>query len=155
MERTSDYFISSVDPHIRLLYGKWLRPVTSQLYRQALQQACETIQHMRIRFWLQDSTLLATREVQDQKWATEVMALLLAQSSLQQFAVVHPDDPYMKASGEAMREKAFRIFGKQLKVEFFDSVQEAKNWLLPHYSNYMLPALPELSASEDGLYMLA
>ena len=141
MEDSSSLITYGIDPGNKLLYSKWTAPFDSEQYRTGLQHLAEVVHNNQIKFWLHESIGLHEISTLDQKWTTEVLALLLVQSPLEYFAIVRPNQQEHAIAGNTIREKAYRIFGRSVKVEFFDSVEEAKAWLVPRRQYYKLPAL--------------
>ncbi|WP_439883312.1 hypothetical protein ACSX1A_09085 [Pontibacter sp. MBLB2868] len=139
-----------VDPENKLLYSKWIAPFTSEQYRAGLQHLAEVIHNNHIKLWIHESIGINEIASLDQKWTTEVLALILVQSTLEYLAIVRPDTKeQVVVAGNILREKAYRIFGKSVRVEFFDSTEEAKAWLIPKRQYYKLPALSDPSQKID------
>jgi hypothetical protein len=140
-----------IDPEFDLLYSKWSDSFSSEQYREGLLHLAEVMQHNKIKLWLHDSLHLDEIEMQDQKWSTEVFAFLLAQSSLKHIAIVRPNKPKPVSVIKMLREKSYRVFGKIIGIEFFDTTEEAKAWLVPRRHYYNLPILKSASSLNNSL----
>lgn len=140
MESIHDYIEFRIDADKKLLYGKWLRNVNSEEYIAAMKYIIELIEAQGIRLWLQNSFNLDPRSLEEQRWIAEEFALLLSQSSLKYMAfVVSKDSPHHTIL-IALREKGYRIFGKSINMELFESEEEALGWLIPNMQYYRLPS---------------
>lgn len=149
MENSSSLITYGIDPGNKLLYSKWTAHFDSEQYRTGLQHLAEVVHNNQIRLWLHESIGLNEISTSDQKWTTEVLALVLIQSSLEFFAIVRPDKQEHALAGNTLRDKAYRIFGKSVRVEFFESLEEAKAWLVPRRQYYKLPALGDTPQKID------
>ncbi|GAB3203974.1 hypothetical protein ABID22_003228 [Pontibacter aydingkolensis] len=139
MNKMLDYIKYGVDASKKLLYSKWAMPVESDLYREGLQHLAQVIHDQDIRLWIHESMHLNNLSIEDQKWTTEVLALVLTQSRLKHIAIIRPQNTISNAPGNSLREKAYRIYGRNVGIEFFDSTEEAKAWILPNLLHYRLP----------------
>ncbi|MFD2515363.1 hypothetical protein ACFSRY_15930 [Pontibacter locisalis] len=149
MENSPLLITYGIDPEHKLLYSKWKGPFTSSQYREGLLHVAEAIHNNQIKLWLHESLRLEEIDMQDQKWTTEVFALILAQSPLKHLAIVRPEKQQSRTIASMLREKAYRIFGKIIGVEFFGSVEEAKAWLVPKRLYYTLPSFGDSSQKVD------
>jgi len=140
MENLSDFIEFRIDTDKKLLYGKWLRNVTSTEYKAGLQEVGKLLNQYDMKLWLQNSEKLEPLNINDQKWLTEQFGILLIQFPLQYIAVVTPRNSAHFAELLAVREKAYRIFGKSKHVEVFETEEEALAWLIPNMQYYRLPA---------------
>ncbi|MBC5991245.1 hypothetical protein [Pontibacter cellulosilyticus] len=141
MKNELDYLLYGLDSSKKLLYSKWAMPIGSQQYKNGLQQLAQLIHNNEIQLWIHESRRMNELSMEDQKWTTEVLALVLTQTNLKHIAIVRPADISHTAPGNSLREKAYRIYGKNVGIEFFDTTEEAKAWILPHLQHYKLPAL--------------
>ena len=136
-----DYLLYGIDASKKLLYSKWATPIDSAQYREGLQHLVRIVHDKEIALWIHESRRLQDLSVEDQKWTTEVLALILTQSKLRHIAIVRSLGSTQSNPGHSLREKAYRIYGKSIGVEFFDTTEEAKAWILPQLQHYKLPAL--------------
>ena len=141
MENTLDYLLYGIDSSKKLLYSKWSTTIDGPKFREGLLHLLQVIHANDLTLWIHESKRLYDLTIEDQKWITEVLALLITQSSLKYLAVVRPEKSKAITSGNALREKAYRIYGKNIRLEFFDSVEDAKAWILPNLQHYKLPSL--------------
>ncbi len=139
MENSLDYLLYGLDVSKKLLYSKWAAPIEGHNYREGLLHLLQVIHANDITLWIHESKRMYNLSVDDQTWLTEVLALLISQSSLKYLAIVRPEDNILPTSGNALRDKAYRIYGKNIRLEFFDTVEEAKAWILPNLQHYKLP----------------
>ncbi|WP_299826526.1 hypothetical protein [uncultured Pontibacter sp.] len=136
-----DYLMYGIDASRKLLYSKWAMPIDSGHFRAGLQHMAQVIHDQEIKLWIHESIRLNDLETEDQRWTTEVLALILSQSSLKYIAIVRPPGNEIKSMGNSIRDKAYRIYGKNVGIEFFDAVDEAKAWIVPQLQHYKLPPL--------------
>lgn len=139
MKKELDYLLYGIDASKKLLYSKWASPIDSTQYREGLQRLVRIVHDNEIKLWIHESRRLHDLSVEDQKWTTEVVALLLTQSKLRHIAIIRPQGNQQPHQGLSLREKAYRIFGRIIGVEFFDTTEEAKAWILPQLQHYKLP----------------
>ena len=140
MENVLNYLEFRIDTDKKLLYGKWLRDVTNEVYVAGLRQAYSLITSNDIMRWVQNSEHLQARNLSDQKWVAEEFGLLLTLSSIKYIAVVVARNSAHYNVLLSLREKAYRIFGKTKSVELFETDQEALAWLIPNMQFYRLPS---------------
>jgi hypothetical protein len=139
METAHDFIEYRVDTRKSLLYGKWLRNVNNEEYRQGLQHAYDLMLKYNLTIWLQNSENLAPRCIEDFKWATEEFAVMLVRSDVTKLALVTPSTHPHYTDLSQMRERAYRIFGKSKQLEIFNTDAEALRWLIPNMQHYRLP----------------
>jgi hypothetical protein len=139
MINSPDYLYYCVDANKKLLYSKWLRPVSSEEYREGLHFLYDVVQSNSLILWLINNQNVEKLDVQDQKWLTEEYGLLLMGSPLKFMANVFPESAEIALAIKAIRDKAYRIFGKGMIVDFFEDEETALAWLLPHMQHYRLP----------------
>lgn len=148
MENTSLLIKYGVDPEHKLLYSKWAGDFTSAQYRASITFLTEVIKANRIQLWLHETIKLQSMPLEDQIWTVEVFALDLAQSDLKHIAIVRPEITEAIRIGKAMKDRAYRIFGRLVGVEFFETIEEAKAWLIPSRQFYKLPAVKEATVDK-------
>lgn len=141
MKNELEYLSYGLDTSKKLLYSKWAMRVESPQYRQGLQRLVKVIHDNEVELWIHESVRLNDMDIDDVKWTTEVLALILSQTRLKHIAIVRPQGSTSNVHGNSIREKAYRIYGKNVGVEFFDTVEEAKAWILPQLQHYKLPNL--------------
>ena len=141
MKNELDFLLYGLDISKKLLYSKWAMPIESNQYRKGLQHLVKVIHDHEVTLWIHESILLNDLGVEDTKWTTEVLGLLLLHSRLKHIAIVRPQASSTSAPALSLREKAYRIYGKSVSVEFFDTTEEAKAWILPNLQHYNLPHL--------------
>ncbi len=129
-----------LDQTKQLLYGRWLRDITFEEYKAGLHQTYKLIQQHNIRLWLQNSEKLSPRSLPEVKWVSEEFGLMLMQSDVKYLAIVTPRSSAHFPDLQAMREKAYRIFGKTKSMEVFETEEEALAWLIPNLQYYKLPS---------------
>lgn len=140
MEEVSAYLEFRMDADKKLLYGKWLRDVNNNEYMAGLKQTYSLISSNNIVRWVQNSEQLRPRTLADQKWVAEEFAFLLSLSSIKYIAiVVLPESAHYNVL-LSLREKAYRIFGKNKCIELFETEQDALAWLIPNLQFYRLPS---------------
>ncbi|NDK55805.1 hypothetical protein [Pontibacter fetidus] len=140
MENPFDFIEFRLDADKKLLYGKWLRDVNNAEYQSGLKYTYELIKDNAITRWLQNSTHLSPRALEDQKWVAEDFGLMLTQSPIKYIATVVPANSLHYPVLLSLREKAYRIFGKTKFMEIFETEEEALAWLIPNMQFYRLPA---------------
>ncbi|WP_242929291.1 hypothetical protein [Pontibacter vulgaris] len=150
MEPATDYLSHYIDRDKKLLYSKWLREISSDEYHEGMQKLYELICNNGLTHWLHDISIQTQHSQEDQKWSSEDFALMLIQSGLKYMAIVIPENPTSKQTGEMLRDKSYRIFGKTVLIEFFDSVETATAWLLPNLQHYRIPQLKSSDTQLDS-----
>ncbi len=150
METFSDYLMYYIDADKKLLYSKWLRGTSSLEYRTGMHQLYELLGQNDLTHWLHDTSFPAIPDPEDQKWLLENFALSLMQTNLKFMAIVIPEEPKLGYNRELQREKGYRIFGKRILVEFFDSIETATAWLLPNLQHYRIPLPDTLKPNIEG-----
>ncbi|NEM97652.1 STAS/SEC14 domain-containing protein [Pontibacter burrus] len=141
MGNPADYLEYRLDSKKQLLYCRWTRDVNQAEYKAGLQFIYKKLVEHDTRLWLQDSTVLQPRTVAELKWVVEEFSFMLTSTSIKYVAVVTPHSRTHYAELRMIREKAYRIFGKQVLMEVFDTVEEALSWLLPNLQHYRLQDL--------------
>ncbi|MEJ8800519.1 hypothetical protein [Pontibacter sp. H249] len=141
MKNELDYLLYGFDTSKKLLYSKWTKPIESQQYRKGLQHLIQVIHDHELTLWIHESIRLNDLSIDDIKWTTEVLALILSQSRLKHIGIVRPQGSTSPLPGLSLREKAYRIYGKSVGIEFFDTTEEAKAWIMPQLLHYKLPHL--------------
>jgi hypothetical protein len=141
MQNTLDYLLYGLDVSKKLLYSKWSSAIEVSQYKEGLLHLIQVINANETTLWIHESKRMHNLAIEDQKWLTQVLALMVSQSSLKYIAIVRPENATTPTYCYTLREKAYRIYGKNIHLEFFDSVEEAKAWILPNLQHYKLPNL--------------
>lgn len=106
------------------------RPVDFEEYKEAMLQVYSTIKDHQLENWVMDSTKTIIT-LQEQKWSTEHLGLLLQETPLVKVAMVRANDAILQISAESIRNKVYRIFGKQKELEHFSNLPDALAFMLP------------------------
>ncbi|MFD2247725.1 hypothetical protein [Pontibacter ruber] len=146
MKKSPDYLLYLVDANKQLLYSKWLRSVSSDEYREGMSLLCEVLQKHNLCLWLHNNKHLTQLDVQEQRWVTEELGLLLVGSNLKYLASICPDHEGTSMSIKSVRDRAYRIYGKRVIAELFEDEETALAWMLPNMQHYRLPKLTDSTA---------
>lgn len=138
MGNPTDYLEYRLDSRKQLLYCRWKRDINQAEYKAGLLFIYKKLIEHDVRLWLQDSSAIQSRTVAELKWLAEEFSFMLTRTALKYIAIVTPDTRTHYTELRLMREKAYRIFGKQVLMEVFDTTEEALSWLLPNLQHYRL-----------------
>ena len=141
MKKELNYLLYGIDTSKKLLHSKWATPVNAAQIKEGLQHLVSTLHNKDVELWIHESRHLHELTKDDKTWIIEVLGLILLQSNLKYIAIVRPQGIEAINVGKAIRDKAYRIYGKRIGIEFFDTTEEAKAWILPNLQHYRLPAL--------------
>lgn len=129
LSNTSDSDILSIwfSPTVKLLCAQWLKPMSSEEYRQAVRMIARSIAFLRAELVLIDATVLNTISEDDQIWTANFLREALSKSSIRKSARV------MSATGfqpGAMQNVIKRSGKMPYEISIFHDTEKAKAWLL-------------------------
>lgn len=117
-----------VDEQARLLYSEWVRPPSSEEYRQASAIFAGYLQRGAIACWIQDANCLGEVPEEDLRAVLRELVPAAMASPLRKLARVTSDEGNMATFLElARQEKARR--GTAIEVRQFRTYREATEWV--------------------------
>ncbi|OKL40326.1 hypothetical protein [Pontibacter flavimaris] len=124
-----EYLTSRIVPEEDLLHITWMRPVSTEEYREGLHAIKQLILDQSTRLWLADSRRLSHVTFEDQQWIIKELIPLLLKSQLQKVARVVKADVFTYISFENMMSKAQENLNVHVQMEQFTTVESALGWL--------------------------
>lgn len=124
-----EYLYISVDEAVKSMHIRWLRPVSSNEYREALLYCKALIMEKHLERWLIDSRKLDHILFSDQQWIRRELADSVRESSLQKIARILKDDVFSYISFENMIQTISEEHGTAVEIGQFSSEDAALFWL--------------------------
>ena len=136
------------DPSLQLMVVQASGIVPSAVYRHGLSLATEIAIKEKSLFWLVNNLEGGIITSEDQVWATEVNAPILAtKSSIRKMAFIEPRDLYSKFILEDMMNIARNIFS--FEMQFFEDVPSALAWFRDTVATEFNNSSPKQTAAEE------
>jgi hypothetical protein len=117
-----------VDESIKLLYSEWLRPPSSQEYRDAATIYACCLREKGIAYWLQDTNHLGKVPVEDLQWVLQELVPVAAASGLKKLARITADDSNLALFMESASQKQAKL-NAAIEVQQFKTYREAAAWI--------------------------
>ncbi|KAA5548364.1 hypothetical protein [Adhaeribacter rhizoryzae] len=127
-EFRNSYLHLVVDDAIKLLYSEWLRPPSSQEYREAATIFAGCLQQKGIKYWIQDTNNLGEVPVEDLKWVLQELVPVGAASGLQKLARITSDDRNLGRFMETAAQTQAKL-NAAIEVQQFETYREAASWI--------------------------
>ena len=118
-----------IDRSIRLMYAEWLRPVTSEEYREANSMLLDLLNEHNVQHCIVDSSKLGDITPDDERWTMEHFIPAIIASKLQKMARVSGEDKASMAKFEQFASKAEPIYLGNIQVRQFITYKEALDWI--------------------------
>ncbi|MHC2991486.1 hypothetical protein OB13_07785 [Pontibacter sp. HJ8] len=124
---TEAVFMSiSFSPGLKFLQAKWLKPVSSAEYRQAIRMTARSVAFLRAELVLVDITAMNAPSMEDQRWTSAFLQEAFARSSIRRSARV------LSSAGQqpaAMQNIVTNTGILPYEIRLFHTIEEAKCWL--------------------------
>jgi hypothetical protein len=133
MAQSTIYFVTSILKPQKMIYSKFLRPISYEEYKIAMLNVFELIQKSKLTKWVMVSSV-SDFTMESQKWSVEYLGLLFQDTTLQKVAMVRDQDAILQVVAEKMRSKIYSLYGTEKELEHFESLEEALNFLAPESS---------------------
>lgn len=131
----------SANPFLKLIIIQACGVVPTDIYRHGLSLATEIAIKEELLYWLVNNRESGIITTEDQIWASEVNAPLLAkESSIRKMAFIEPKDLHSKIILEDMMDKARGIF--PFEMQFLEDVASAHSWFLDTEATFFRTAAP-------------
>lgn len=116
----------------RLLYNKWLRPVTSEELRNGVALLFGILQETGIELCLTDASNSNSPTREDKERIIAVISHLISSNKcpFRRMALVKPRDVFSDVIAEDIREQVGYLSGSTVSMQWFDCLPEAYEWLL-------------------------
>lgn len=128
-EFENNYLLLWVDTTIRLMYSDWLRPVTSEEYREGNELLISQLHERNIENWIADSSKLGDISQDDEQWTLQEFVPALARTKLLKLARVGGEDTGSHAKFEQFAKRAEPIYIGNIQVRQFVTYKEAADWV--------------------------
>jgi hypothetical protein len=125
--QTETDFHVSYDPDIECVYMTWRGYHTSALFRSENEQVLSVITRHRARKMLTDIRYFVLIGASDQEWLNSYWLPRAFEAGLRTCAIVAPVFYFNRVAVQGVVE---RMEPNALKVEYFDSPEMARRWLL-------------------------
>lgn len=124
----NDYVEVTLDKDATAMVLIWKDYVPSGIYRAALEQALEIAREHQISNWISDIRQLKILEAADQAWvSTDWLNKAITAGCYKKQAVIMAEDIFGQA---AARNILAAINEEQIEIQYFNSLEAAKAWLL-------------------------
>ncbi|MDX5418067.1 MAG: hypothetical protein LPK09_02545 [Hymenobacteraceae bacterium] len=130
----SDILSVSFSPDVKLLCAQWLKPMTSEEYRQSVRMTARSIAFLRAELILIDASVLISISEEDQVWTANFLRNALSKTSIKKSARV------ISAAGfqpEAMQNVVSRSGEMPYQIGLFYDAEKAMSWLLDGHDEKM------------------
>jgi hypothetical protein len=128
--RLEDYYIEKVVPEYHLFYTRFIYPLNHSQFKTAMLHIVDLINKYNLEYWLFDASAISFT-LQDQRWTVESLGLLLRDTSLKCVAMIRREDLFLEMAAENMRDRIYDLYGRQIALEHFVTLEDALNWLYP------------------------
>ena len=128
-EFENGYLLLWVDESIHLMYSDWLRPVSTEEYREGNELLLTQLRERIIHNWIADSSKLGDISQEDEKWTLQELVPALASSNLQKLARIGGEDTGSHAKFEQFVKRAEPIYIGNIQVRQFVTYKEAADWV--------------------------
>lgn len=125
----NDYLRVWIDESILLMYSEWLRPVSSQEYRDGNMLLLQKLQNHNVKSWIADSAKLGDISIEDEKWTLEALVPAFTQSSLHKVARLSGSNNSNHSKFENFAKRAEDFYIGSIQVRQFISYKEAADWI--------------------------
>ena len=122
-----DHVLIEADPELSLMRLNWKGFCHGDQYRQVLEKALETINELRLKFWLNDARQMGPILFEDEQWTINEITPRYQQSGLKRIAIIPSRDFFNKMSVERMVEATAPRSPYQ--IAYFREVPDAEAWL--------------------------
>ncbi|TPE42429.1 hypothetical protein [Pontibacter mangrovi] len=131
MKIFEDYLMYILIEKHRMLYNRWLRPVSSGELKKGAELVLRLMAERQVELWLLDASCCNTPGRDDQEWVVGRIGKLLTgkRARLRKLALVKSNDVFYGVVAEWMREKLHKLHGGSLRMQCFDSMTDAHSWL--------------------------
>ncbi|RDV11952.1 hypothetical protein DXT99_23300 [Pontibacter diazotrophicus] len=141
MQNFTNYRSCHVENSANRVQSRWLTSVDSEMYREGMLHLYGHIKQHHLSLWLYDASKFSTPNMSDQKWSVEVLAPLLAGTSLRRIAVIMSQDVFLQTVAEQVRRNSMAVFKGSIKMKNFFDQDSAAEWLLA--KNHSFTPIPE------------
>ncbi|MDX5348110.1 MAG: hypothetical protein LPJ89_01415 [Hymenobacteraceae bacterium] len=114
-----------------LVISRLTREINHEEYQDGFLYVIDFIQEKNVKFWIINPAVLHIPDYKNLKWTAEEFGLRIAQSSLQQVAVINSENAFMEFAIVSVRKKLYQIFGKKTHIEHAPTVEAALNLFFP------------------------
>ncbi|MBC5773944.1 hypothetical protein H8S95_07705 [Pontibacter sp. KCTC 32443] len=128
-EFENNYLLLWVDKTIHLMYSDWLRPVTSEEYKEGNKILLQQLREKEVENWIADSSKLGDISKEDEKWTLKELVPKLANTNLLKLARIGGEDTGSHAKFEQFVKRADPIYIGNIQVRQFTTYKEAADWV--------------------------
>lgn len=151
MQVYKKYMSFHLDISSNMVQSRWLASVDSEMYRESMLHLYGHIKQHHSSLWLYDASKFSTPNMSDQKWSVEVLAPLLAGTSLRRIAVIMSQDVFLQTVAEQVRRNSMAVFRDSIKMKNFFDQDSAAEWLLA--KNHSFTPIPEDAIHRQRQYV--
>lgn len=132
MKVFGDYLMYFIMKESRMLYNRWLRPVSSAEFRKGAEELHRLLSECQVERWLLDASCCNTPARDDQEWVVARIGDVVKGEDvcLRKIALVKSNDVFFGVIAEWMQEELLKLHGETLRMRCFDSLADANRWLL-------------------------
>jgi hypothetical protein len=111
---------------VKAVHMEWKKYAAGDKFRNGLDKGLELITAKGSSRWLADLRDMQVVNQEDQEWSNEDWTPRAVKAGIRHMAILVPKDVFGKTSVDRIMEKMLDI---GLTTHYFESVDEAKNWL--------------------------